>query len=315
MYIGLDIGGTKIASLAVNGGDEIIACGRQTTNAAYLVDCASEAVQCLIDRTGSHRVDGIGIGVPGMVNHEKGEVSHAVNLGITSPLPLAAMLADRFGTVVRVENDVRVAAYGLSKQMKQSNLVYLSLGTGVAAGVVMNGELYRGQNGMAGEVGHVPVNARGETFEDIISGTGIVRQAKEAGLPVNHAGELYDLAAARNRTAQALVEHVSMHIGRAIQWITMLYDINTIVLGGGVLRAEAGIMSALRKTVDQLHAESKLTAAMLSMDKIHVLPADFNAGGWGAIRMVQSVNRVRHMPHYRQNGVIRRDTIHRVPTG
>ena len=51
MYIGLDIGGTKIASLAVNGGDEIIAHGRQATNTAYLVDCASEAVQCLIDRT------------------------------------------------------------------------------------------------------------------------------------------------------------------------------------------------------------------------------------------------------------------------
>lgn len=304
MYIGLDIGGTKIASLAVNRADEVMANGLQKTHSDHLVDCVSSAVQDLINKTGSNEIDGIGLGIPGMVNHKLGEVSHAVNLGITSPLPLSNILADKFNTIVHVENDVRVAAYGLCKHLNLDNLIYLSLGTGVAAGVVINGELYRGQNGMAGEIGHVPVNAQGETFETIISGTGIVSQAKAAGLPVIHAGQLYDLAKAGNKTAQALVEHISTHIGRAIQWLTMMYDINTIVLGGGVLRSEAGIMCALRKTISQFRNESELTAAVLSMDKIRVLPADFNAGGWGAIRTVQAAqNGVSRISHYRQSSV------------
>ncbi len=291
MFIGLDVGGTKIATLVTDFEGRPLAKVTLPTDVNRLEASVLKAIYCALEKSRllPTQITGIGIGIPGMVDHTAGTVTHAVNLGITQPWPLAQILSERFRTTVCVENDVRLAANGVSHYLGIDNLVYLSLGTGFSAGVVIDGHVYRGQSGMAGEIGHVPVTPKGETLEQLIAGTGIVRQARAAGIMIDHAGELYDLAADGHANAIELVKHISFYIARAIHWLVMAYDTHAVVLGGGVLRSQKTLMPALFCTLSSFRAQSKLNAAMLPDEKIMTLPADFNAGEWGAIHMVKNV--------------------------
>ena len=109
------------------------------------------------------RLDGalpphIGIGVCGIVDRDRGAVSHAVNLGIGGDwFPLAARLADRTGATVLIENDVNAATWGAHVLCGADDMAYLSVGTGLAAGFVLSGSLRRGAHGAAAEIGHLPV--------------------------------------------------------------------------------------------------------------------------------------------------------------
>ena len=104
----------------------------------------------------------IGIGIPGIVDRDRGTVSHAVNLGLGGDwFPLAGRLADRTGATVVVENDLNAATWGAHVLSGADDLAYLALGTGLAAGFVLSGTLRRGAHGAAGEIGHVPVDPDG----------------------------------------------------------------------------------------------------------------------------------------------------------
>ena len=116
------------------------------------------------------RVDGqelwpIGIGVPGLVDAEAGSVRHAVNLDLDGGwLPLGRELEQLLGHKVVVENDVNAAALGAAALLPAGvprDLAYLSIGTGLAAGIVLDGRLRRGVHGAAGEIGHIPVDPAG----------------------------------------------------------------------------------------------------------------------------------------------------------
>ena len=101
----------------------------------------------------------VGIGIPGIVDRDRGAVSHAVNVGIGGDwFPLASRLADRTGAAVVVENDLSAATWGAYVLSGADDLGYLSVGTGLAAGFVLGGKLRRGAYGAAGEIGHVPVD-------------------------------------------------------------------------------------------------------------------------------------------------------------
>ena len=100
--------------------------------------------------------------MPGLVDVERGAVKHAVNLGVDGDwLPLGDLLADGSGVPVVVENDVNAATLGAAALSGADDLVYLSIGTGLAAGLVLDGRLRRGEHGAAGEIGHVPVDPTG----------------------------------------------------------------------------------------------------------------------------------------------------------
>ena len=98
--------------------------------------------------------------MPGRVDSARGVVASAVNLGITAPATIADLVASRLGVPVHVENDVNAAALGAFAQLELApaqSLAYVNVGTGVAAGFVLEGRLWRGASGGAGEIGHVPM--------------------------------------------------------------------------------------------------------------------------------------------------------------
>src|SRR5690606_8123661 len=200
---GLDIGGTKTDAVAVGDDGRVVHTLRMPTGFGpeAVLATAVEAVERVSEATGTLVADvaSIGVGIPGAVDSVTGRVSHAVNLGLAD-LELGEALRARLGRRVRIENDVNAAAVGafhLRGLGSGQSMAYLNLGTGLAAGLVLGGELWRGVSGVAGEIGHIPVDPAGPVWpcgqrgcpEPYASGTAVAPQwPSEHPLPVRAVG-------------------------------------------------------------------------------------------------------------------------------
>ena len=159
--IGLDIGATKTLGVLVDADGRVLAQAREATEpgADGVIDTAARVVA---DLGGEGVASSVGVGIPGLVDHVGGEVQHAVNLGLNGDrLALRVLLEGRCALPVHVENDVNAATLGAVALSGIRDLVYLSIGTGLAAGIAIDGILRRGATGAAGEIGHVPVDPAG----------------------------------------------------------------------------------------------------------------------------------------------------------
>lgn len=310
-YVGLDIGGTNIEALLVDKQMQPYGRAKHATDVSHpdkFVASAITAVDDVLSQAQANReqLSGIGIGIPGQVNPVSGDVALAVNLNLTA-YPLGQVMSTRLNTPILLENDLNIAALGVYRWLKEkepvNNIAYLSLGTGVAAGVVLNGRLHRGSNGMAGEIGHITVEPDGALcncgargcLETIISGSAIVKQALETmafdiAADEVHAGHIYQAAANGDPAAQALVARVSDYTSRAIQYLIMTYDVDKVVLGGGVSGAGDTFLAPIFAALAQLRAQSDLFATMLPESKISLLPNGYNAGVWGAVYLAQETS-------------------------
>jgi glucokinase len=259
-------------------------------------------------------ISAAGVGVPGQVDTGLGLVLLAVNLNLDD-FPLGQKLAHRLGGVpVRLENDVRLAAMGLYDYLKREepirHLAYVSVGTGIAAGLILDGALHRGAGGMAGEIGHIVVDPGGAPcpcglhgcLETIVSGPAIARQAaatpaltRDLG-PQPEPAAVYQAAQEGHVQAAQLVQHVSGHLARAIHWLAMTYDVERIILGGGVAAAGDAFWSPIAAELQQLRRMSALAQKMLPEERVTTLchmrdtpgrdvPRQFNPGVWGALAL------------------------------
>jgi glucokinase len=283
VHLGLDIGGTKVLGVAVRGDGTVLASVRMSSAPGpdQVVDVAAAAAHELADRIGAplSALAGIGIGIPGVVDARQGVLAHAVNLGVTDRLPLAARLSERTALPVAVENDVNAAALGASRilGLDRTDLAYLSIGTGLAAGIVLSGRLRRGTRGGAGEIGHVPVDPRGPMclcgqrgcLEAVASGGAIARAWPVATRPEPSdgpwAGEgpadaLFRAAADGHKEARGLCLQIADHLAAAVQLLVLTVDVDVVVLGGGV--AEVG--ERLRLAVVSALSQRSQTSPFLS---------------------------------------------------
>ena len=261
-YVGIDIGGTKVQAALVTGGGQVLAQARVPTRQGPdgVADSAYQAWQLVADG----RTTRIGVGVPGVVDRAAGTVAHAVNLGIAEPFALAAALADRTGCPVAVENDLSAAAWGASILLGEDDLAFLGLGTGLAAGLVLDGRLRRGATGAAGEVGHVPVDPGGERCN-----------CGQRGCL-----ELY-AAGSRAHDGGRFVRGVA----DAVRLVALAYDPRLIVLGGGVAGApEAGdqLLAPLREVLAGDAAASPFLESLRLADRVRLVSADQPVGAIGA---------------------------------
>ncbi|WP_420641121.1 ROK family protein [Candidatus Leptofilum sp.] len=308
LFVGLDVGATKTAVLVTDAEGFALADLTQPTQASspqVLLNSLSDAIHAALAKANATppHIRRIGLGVPGQVDPATGIVHLAVNLNLQM-YPLGQALGVRFKSPITLENDVRTAAIGAFKQLYAAepvqNMVYLSVGTGIAAGVILNGRLYRGHNGLAGEIGHIVVAPGGALcncglrgcLETIVSGPAILRQFAQiepaASKKAYTAGDIYQLAAAGNGAAQTVVQNVSHYLAQAIHRLLMLYDVEKVVLGGGVSHNGAAFFQPILQELTLLRRQSRLADSVLREEKLYLLPANFNPGTWGAVQLARN---------------------------
>ncbi len=306
---GIDIGGTKIAVLIVDAEGEVR--GR-ATHAASVGDQAgaASAIAAALDEALAaadlqrHDLDAIGVGVPGRVDPVAGHVTLAVNLGWTD-FDLRGALEAELGRPVVIENDARAAALGLHRRRvadgpdrrNGSDLAYLAVGTGIAAGVVLDGRLHRGTRGLAGEIGHAIVDPLGPTcacgqsgcLEAFASGPSIARRATAAGMGAGTAKDVYAAAGGGDPTARELVDDVGRRLAWAVHLLVMTYDVDHVVVGGGVSHAGSAFSEPIHRELERLRAVSSQAGELLPAHIVAVLPPEAEPGAWGAVAVASAV--------------------------
>ena len=237
LVAGVDVGGTKVSIVVTDDLDRILYERVTPTDRSALVGQIAGLVGDA-RRQLPHDLVAVGVGIPGRVDPEDGSVSMAVNLGITD-LALGSMLQAELGVPIFVEHDARAAALWLSQQPTagwphgSANLAFLAIGTGVSAGIVLDGALLRGANSFAGEVGHVVADPDGVVcacglrgcLETIAAGPAIARQAAEAVatgrdtvLSVgSSAGDVFRAGSSGDQVALEIIDRVAGHLARAIR--------------------------------------------------------------------------------------------------
>ncbi|GAA1786380.1 ROK family protein [Agromyces lapidis] len=266
--------------------------------AEAVVETALRTVERMAELSGIGQAafSSIGIGIPGAVDTVTGRVAHAVNLGLEG-LDLGPRLADRLGVDVRIENDVKaaalgahhlLAAHGASAPSADRSMAYLNLGTGLAAGIVQGGRLLRGGHGVAGEIGHIPIDPAGELcgcgqrgcLETVASGSAIARMwPSEAELP---ARELFDRAEAGDAEAIRVRERFLSGVAAAVRLLVLTTDVDEVVIGGGLAALGDPLVDGTRRILNRWAADSAFLASLGLAERVRVIPLGFPAAAVGA---------------------------------
>ena len=304
---GVDLGGTtvKIAYFEENGTMlhkwEIPTI---TANGGELIlpDIAASIMQYMHEnKIPNEDIIGIGIGVPGPVNNE-GVVNKCINLG-WGVFNIHQTLGNLTGFRVVAGNDATVAALGecwMGGGQGSKNVVFVTLGTGVGGGIVIDGKVVNGVHGAGGEIGHMVLN-RHETekcncgkpgcVEQYCSATGIVRMAKRY-LAANDAPsalrsvenltckDIFDASAAGDSAAAEILEQVYAYMGEFLANICNVVDPDVVVLGGGVSKAGAPLLEGVKRHFDKwvFHGAKEVRFELATLGN--------DAGAYGAFKLV-----------------------------
>ena len=304
--VGVDVGGTTVSTVLLD--ESLRAHGELTVDTDLssadntMLGIANAIEETLAFGDGSRTLAAIGLGIPGQQDAANGIVRIAVNLHWYD-YPLVARLTERFGVPCVIENDVRVATLGVYRfdnPAGDQDLAYISIGTGLATGVILEGKLLRGRHGLAGEFGHVIIDPKGPLcncgahgcLETLVSATAVVRRAREA-LAQGATGALallapltarsvYDAAAAGDRAALQIVDDVGTELARSLRSVVLAYDVDSVVLGGGVTRAGDRYLAPIIAEWLRQQETSALARALLRPEILRIADPTRNLGAWGA---------------------------------
>jgi glucokinase len=265
LTIGVDVGGTKVAAGVLDEHGTIVEKLKRSTPFASLDRTAEVIGDVVVELLGRHAADAVGIGAAGFVEESGAAVLFAPNLAWRNE-PLKKQVEDRVGMPVLVENDANAAAWAEVVQgagRGHSNVVLIAVGTGIGAGIVVNGEIYRGRWGLAGEPGHYRVVPDGRLcgcgnrgcWEQYASGSALVAEAREfarrspgaavrllqlgGGVPEGITGpEVTRAAREGDAGARRCFDIVGRWLGEGLADLAAILDPSCFVIGGGV--SEAG---------------------------------------------------------------------------
>lgn len=296
MRVGLDVGGTKIEAVALGDDpvDNATVIGRErlatTPGEAGVVASITRALSQLTAQlgTGLDAITSVGIGIPGMIEPGTTTVRHSVNLGVEE-LDLGAALRAVLPARVRADNDVKAAAVGAyALRGGTGSMAYLNLGTGVAAGIILDGELLGGARGGAGEVGHLSVDPQGPLcrcgqagcVEAYVGGAAL---AERWGVPNAYpVRDLFDAADAGDPRAIALRDGAAFGAAAAVRSLMLSVDVETVVIGGGLSALGDRLLAPIR---ERLRVESESSPFLRSLElgaRMELLPVGSPAAALGA---------------------------------
>jgi predicted NBD/HSP70 family sugar kinase len=294
LRVGIDIGGTKTDAVAIHADGRIAQQLRLPTGFGpeAVLETAVTAVTQLAELCGTtiEQFASIGIGIPGAVDNGTGRVTHAVNLGLDG-LDLGAELSARLGRPVRIENDVNAAAIGafhLLEKDPSHSMAYLNLGTGLAAGLVLGGELWRGSRGTAGEIGHIPVDPNGPEcpcgqrgcLEMVASGSAIARQWPTHD--ARPARALFAAAESGDPRAMEVKRRFVENVAAAVRVLVLTVDVDSVVIGGGLSSLGTSLLHDIVVVLEGWEYASPFLASIELSRRMQLVPADFPAAAVGA---------------------------------
>jgi glucokinase len=309
LTVGIDVGGTKTACVVTDASDRVLHHEVVATDPARLTSQLSEIIKSAVDRFSDGAdasVGAVGVALPGHVEPESGTIRLAVNLGgnEAGSLQLGPLLSESIGLPCYVEHDARAAASwigltgGAAPDAPPEDLAYLSVGTGISAGIVLNGRILRGANGLAGEVGHVsadPDDGRCVCgligcLEHVTAGPAIARAAREA-VASGRATTLTSDAtptdvfrAAQDGDALAceLATMFAERLARAIRALVLTLGVSYVVIGGGVAGAGEALLQPVLEAIGREREASPLVEAAFADARVEILPPHIEAGARGA---------------------------------
>lgn len=285
--IGVDVGGTTVAAGLVAPDGRVLEHHQAPTHArgpGTALETIGELLERLFEQARARgvRVTGVGVGVPGIVDAERGTVGVDIHYAPElAGAPLGRMLGDRLGVPVFVDNDVNALALGewtWGAGRGTRSLVVLALGTGVGGGIILDGRLHRGQAGFGGELGHVPIDFDGPPcvcggrgcLKAYVSGTDIaLRAGARLGRAVG-AVEVFRLAADGDAAAGAIVEEVCTALGAGLAIIVNGLNPERVLLAGSVAKSLRTLEARLRAALARYAFAEALRASrlqILALDK------------------------------------------------
>jgi predicted NBD/HSP70 family sugar kinase len=274
VFVAVDLGGSQ---LRVATGDE---AGRLAArhSAPIAANPQPEAVAGAIAAAAmllleARRPAAAGLACPGLIDPTRGVVMAARNLGWRE-VPLAEVLSARLGCGVVLENDVNLAAlgeaaFGAGKGCR--HIAFLGVGTGVGAGLVLDGRLHRGARFAAGEVGRLPSGFAGASglellVEDVASGPAILRRARDAGVTAATTADVFTAAAAGDDRAARAVREAARALALAVAAIAAIADPELVIVGGGVAQQGEALLGPLRAEAGAVGVRTPLVPAALGVD-------------------------------------------------
>lgn len=241
-FVGVDFGGTNIRAARVADGAMVENHNAPTPSCPERME---DTLQALINVTASvldSRVEGIGVGVPSVVDRERGIVYNVANVPYWEEVPLKALLEERFSLPVRIDNDANcfaIAERYFGEGRETDNFVGLTLGTGLGGGIVQRGRLLADANCGSGEFGHIPYLDK--EIEYYCSGSFFMHAYGISGK------EMYQRALQGDRVALDAYRKLGAHLSVAVQIVMLAVDPEMIVFGGSVAAAHALFEESLRE--------------------------------------------------------------------
>lgn len=281
--LGIDLGGTTTKFAIMRPQGEI---QQRWSIQTDVLNDGNNIIPNIIDSINHHlqlyqmsakQFQGIGIGTPGSVDYQTGMVDSAFNLNWDRPMALKEQIELHTNIPVQVENDANVAALGerwLGAGKNADNVAFVTLGTGVGGGIIINGQIVHGQGGSAGEIGHMTINPQGYRctcgkrgcLETVASATGIVHVARDYAQEYAGDSELkasldngddltakdvFDLAKQNDPLALKVTHAVCDQLGLALSIVAVTINPQYIIIGGGVSNAGDFLLQRVRESYNR----------------------------------------------------------------
>ncbi len=298
IYMGIDVSATTVRAALVSAEGEVYEITQEAIgdDPDIVLQGVRSSIERLRERARQRHwvIRSAGVGVPGLVNAKARRVEVAPNLPSLVKVDISREIAERVECPVLIENDANLAAYGefvCGVARGRTNVIYIAVGTGVGAGLICDGKLYRGSLGFAGEFGHTTVDPDGlpcacgnrGCLETIASGPNIVRRARErlfrdrssslSRLAVPGSGELTPERIATEALngddfSLMILEQTGKWIGIAVANVINLLDLDMVVLGGGVMVAGDLLLGPIiaevkRRAFTAMVAHCEIVASLL----------------------------------------------------
>ncbi|GJM69826.1 glucokinase [Paenibacillus macerans] len=283
IYIGVDLGGTAIKVGICNEEGQLLHTYEGPTEtekgADTIVNNIERYVRLVVEQSpfSWDQVAGVGAGVAGFTNVREGIIILAPNVGLRD-FHIREILEQRLGKPIKIDNDANVAALGEAwggAGKGVDNCVCYTLGTGVGGGIIIDGKIYQGFSGMAGELGHMSVVPDLEAIgcgcgqmgclETVSSATGIIRMAKDAVARGDRtslaqvenimAKDVFDAAKAGDEAAIRIVNRAAFYLGKSLAAVAVVLNPELFIIGGGVSKAGDILFNEIRSVFAKLTPE------------------------------------------------------------